>query len=140
MIDPEKIRADAAREWQANAAIRSEFTSLEAFAAFKLADARGLTRFSVPTVVRHTPGTTRQPMRPQSTRIAPPTQTPARITPEASRHAADVDAAVREFTTGRAGWSRKELVGHIAGRLGLSPEAASDALIQNATTKGNTYV
>jgi len=140
MIDPEKIRADAAREWQANAAIRSEFTSLETFTAFKLADARGLTRFSVPTVVRHTPGTTRQPMPPQSARIAPPTQTPARITAAPSRHAADVDAAVKEYTTGRAGWSRKELVAHLASRLNLSPQAASDLLIQNVTEKGNSNV
>lgn len=43
-VDADDVRAEAEREWKADAAVRQEFVTLESYRAYRVAAAKGLVR------------------------------------------------------------------------------------------------
>jgi hypothetical protein len=122
-MDQTAIRAAAAQEFARDPSLQREFTSLAAYQAWRVADARGIGRKSISTVIT---GIT-----------SPAAPSPALTAPAAHRAGVvsghPVATARDEFIKAHASFSRRELVAHIAARCSMTTEQASAALIEHAS-------
>lgn len=108
MMNTDPVRAQAAREFDSRPALAEEFSSKEAYVAFRAAEARGACRiFGKPAApaARSSVGASK-----------PPTGTMS------------VLDAMTEFKRGHHDYYRTELVAHVASRTGMSVHEASDAI------------
>jgi hypothetical protein len=135
-MDKDAIKNAAAREWAADSSLRSEFTTLAAYQAFRVAIAGGRARISNRNAITAT-SAQREPTRPPApaarASTAPHRSAPAHAA--VSGQQSGVQAAMKEFFAAHQSFHRRELVAHVAARCALTAEQASEAIIQNATQK-----
>lgn len=125
MMNTDQVREQAAREFDSRPALAAEFSSKEAYVAFKAAEARGAFRiFRKPTTTA----------RVFSNPAAPAARSSAGVS-HAQTGAMSVLEAMAEFKRGRHSYYRTELVAHVASRTGMSVHDASEAIADTVATR-----
>lgn len=118
----QQVREAAAREWQSSQALKAEFSSLEAYQAYRVAIQSGRARIA-PSTLLH--------LQKQDA----PAMHANRLTTNRTADVGAVEAAMREFQSKHQSYHRRELVAFVAGRTGLSVHEASEAIADTSTTR-----